>query len=245
MSQMLTLKQHAYDFIRQKLERGECDPGGRLSDDALAKEIGVSRSPVREAISQLASEGLVEHRPRCGAFVRVPDRQEIAELYEAREALEGFAAARVAEQIEPHQQQILDQHHDRLRELLVGQSATPSADVRTSLADAFLTMDLEFHAALLRIANNNKIIQLVRDFQILTRGFHQTNLALNTSRYHKTLEEHEQILEAIRARDPLAAKQAMESHLRSARLSVLRGYTSDACALQEATVGMQESSPQT
>jgi len=61
---MLALKQHAYKLIRKKLESGDIRAGSRLSDDALAREIGISRGPIREAISQLASEGLVEHKPR-------------------------------------------------------------------------------------------------------------------------------------------------------------------------------------
>lgn len=66
MEPLLTLKQHAYNFIQERLRSGAVLPGARLSDDSIAKEIGVSRSPVREAISQLANEGLVELNPQRG-----------------------------------------------------------------------------------------------------------------------------------------------------------------------------------
>src|SRR5580704_7630282 len=109
-----TLKQHAYKLIRKRLLSGSLPPGGRLSDDALAKELGISRSPVREAISQLTSEGLVEYRPRSGAYVRVPEPRELAEWYETRIALEGFAVMRAAERITEPQLSELAQLSDEM-----------------------------------------------------------------------------------------------------------------------------------
>ena len=77
---MPTLKQRAYRYIRQAMSEGVLSAGDRLSPAALAKEIGISHIPVREAISQLYSEGLVEQLPRRGAFVRRPGREELVEL---------------------------------------------------------------------------------------------------------------------------------------------------------------------
>ena len=81
-----TLKQRAYEYIRRQLLNGELSPGSRLCNRTLAEQIGMSFIPVREAISQLASEGLIEHRPRLGAFVLDPSREQIEELYDFREA---------------------------------------------------------------------------------------------------------------------------------------------------------------
>ena len=97
----LTLKQHAYEVIRTKILSGVLKPGSRLSDELLARELGISRSPVREAISQLASEGMVDYRPRTGAYVKGPDRCELEELYEIREPLERYAARKAAAGISP------------------------------------------------------------------------------------------------------------------------------------------------
>ena len=93
------LKKLAYDHIRMNLFNGNLSPGMLLSPVTLAKEIGVSHTPVREAISQLESEGLVEQLPRVGARVKVIDRRELEELFDLREMLEGGAAAKAAERI--------------------------------------------------------------------------------------------------------------------------------------------------
>src|SRR5271169_1260355 len=101
---MLTnLKIHAYEHIRKRLLSGDLAPGASLSPALLAKEIGISHTPVREAISQLESEGLVERLPRLGARVRLIDRRELEELFELRETLEADAAAWAAERISEEQ----------------------------------------------------------------------------------------------------------------------------------------------
>src|SRR5690242_601727 len=87
------LEQRAYDMLRDKIFTGTLRPGARLSEYAEAKALGTSRGPVREAVSRLASEGLVEKIPGVGAFVRAPaDADELREVYQFREALECAAA---------------------------------------------------------------------------------------------------------------------------------------------------------
>ena len=85
------------------LTRGDLAPGTRLVNRSLAKELGISFTPLREAINQLASEGLVEYVPGGGAFVRRLDRHQLAQLYDLREALEPFAAAEAAKHITEHE----------------------------------------------------------------------------------------------------------------------------------------------
>src|SRR5687768_18315906 len=78
--------------MRRRIIRGDIQPGEPLSELALAEEFGVSRTPVREALKQLQTEGLIEIRPRVGTFVTTPSRREITELFEMKELLEGAAA---------------------------------------------------------------------------------------------------------------------------------------------------------
>ena len=94
-----SLADKSYDYLRNKLAQGELPPGQRLVNRTLADEIGVSVIPVREAINRLASEGLVEHFPGAGAFVRKPDRQDLDNLYVLRDAVESCAAAEAARYI--------------------------------------------------------------------------------------------------------------------------------------------------
>jgi DNA-binding GntR family transcriptional regulator len=78
--------------MRRRIIAGQVEPGVNLSELALAEEFGVSRTPVREALKQLQTEGLIEIRPRVGTFVTTPSRREITELFEMKELLEGAAA---------------------------------------------------------------------------------------------------------------------------------------------------------
>ena len=88
----IPLKQKAYEYVLNKIMSGKLQPGTRLSEVAMAKEIGISPTPLREAYRQLASEGFVNYVPNSGIFVRDISATETRELYETREAIESFCA---------------------------------------------------------------------------------------------------------------------------------------------------------
>ena len=89
----------AYEQIYQAIIRGEVKPGDRLRETELAEQIGLSRTPIREAIRKLESDGIVEHQPRVGAMVKKLSQQEIVELYEMRIVIEQTAAQMAAKHI--------------------------------------------------------------------------------------------------------------------------------------------------
>src|SRR6187431_3293853 len=95
----MSLAQKAYEHLQESVLSGRLRSGTVISEAGLAKELGISRTPVGEAIRQLVREGLVEQVPRYGTIVRSIDRQELIDLYEMREALESFAAAKAATRI--------------------------------------------------------------------------------------------------------------------------------------------------
>ena len=220
----LTLKQHAYKEIFDRLMAGTVQPGGRLSDDALARELGISRSPVREAISQLSTEGLVEYRPRSGAYVKVLDRRELDELYDLREALEGHAAARAAQRIDQPALDELAQVVQGMREIALECRKTPTRMAGREMTERFLANDLQFHMAILTAAGNQRLLNTVRDLRIMTRVFgfvpveHDLKIIASTYRYHAT------VLRALVRGDGKAAQSWMVSHIRAAREVVLAGY---------------------
>ena len=96
-----TLRQQAYQHLRERILSGELGAGTQLSEPDLAKQLGMSRTPVREALRQMENEGLLDYAPRFGAMVRVPDRDELSDMYAVREALESYAAAEAAAKIKP------------------------------------------------------------------------------------------------------------------------------------------------
>ena len=111
------LKRRAYDHIVAKLVTGELPPGSRLSNRALGVEIGVSAIPVREAISQLQSEGLVEVQAGAGAFVPEPSYEELLDIYDLREAVECHAIGKTGGVLDEDTLAELAEHLDAMAEV--------------------------------------------------------------------------------------------------------------------------------
>ena len=113
----MSLAEQAYRHIRSKLSNGTFVPGEQLVNRVLATEIGVSVIPVREAINRLATEGLVEHVPGSGAFVRQADGQQLNDLYVLRDAVESCAAGEAAANITVFQLEALESILDEARKI--------------------------------------------------------------------------------------------------------------------------------
>src|SRR5579859_2034234 len=151
----VNLKQRAYEHIRQNLLAGRYQPGSALSAVALAKEIGISQTPVREAISQLETEGLVEQLPRLGMRVKVIDRRELEELFEIRELLESGAAARAAERTGTaaiaQLENLCDQFHTLSRQF---RDVAANKEDFEPIAERLVVNDVAFHLTLFTAADN-------------------------------------------------------------------------------------------
>jgi DNA-binding GntR family transcriptional regulator len=219
-----TLKQHAYQVIRDKLLQGSLKAGTRLSDDVLAQEMGISRSPVREAITQLASEGLVEHRPRTGAFVKQPDRRELEELYEIREALEQYAVRQAALRIGAADLARLRELCDEMRGFVRECRKAPMAVAPPDLVQRFLANDLAFHTVLVGAAGNQRLTKLLTDFKILIQVFGFVPVEHDARVLATTCRAHGHIARAVAQHDARAAGLWLGRHIRAAKRIVLAGY---------------------
>lgn len=224
MDAMLTLKQHAYNFIHERLRSGAVLPGARLSDDTLAREIGISRSPVREAIGQLANEGLVELTPRKGAFVRSPSREEMRQGYEARLALEAFVAGLAAERATDADIAELQKINDRLRSTVEACRQRPSKVADKRLLDRFLKADLDFHEKILGIVGNQKIIEMVHTCKVIAWVFAHVSMEHDLRLMADTYRQHSSVLRAIRKHDSTAASRWMNYHIERSMQAVLSRY---------------------
>lgn len=202
----------AYQRLLENIRTGELGPGARLRETELAERLGVSRTPVREAIRQLEADGLVVHVPRFGATVRSLDYAEIMELYEMRVVLEGTAAryaARSASEAE-------------LAEL-----AAINADMARSADDplAVFNLNREFHLTLLDAAKNRFLVKAAATLQKTLFILGPSTLT-ERERAAEAFEEHERLLAALRAREPETAEKIMRAHMEAAhrnRLRQLRG----------------------
>jgi len=223
-----TGRDRAYQHIRRKLAEGVFPVGMRLSPAALAREIGVSHTPVREAISQLQSEGLIIYRAHRGAFVKGPDRQDLLDLIEVRTVLECHAAAMAARRISAGQLQELREQRDALCRLAEAFRVPPGSDLHELLTE-WLAVDLAFHMVLLRAAGNRRVISVVEETHVVKQmfGYHSEPPEARTDPAEyaaKNLRVHEDIYEAVRQRDPKAARHAMAAHMRRSRKNLMTGF---------------------
>ena len=197
----------AYRQLLDEIREGRLMPGDRLRETELATRLGVSRTPIREAIRQLETDGLVAHVPRIGASVRQLDYAEVMELYEMRAVLEGTAArlaARAASEVEMQELIVLN---DQLAE--AGNS--PEA----------ARLNRIFHATLLDAAKNRFLSRSMLSLQkaLLILGPSQLS---NTARSAEAVEEHRRIMVALAARDGAAAEVEMRAHIEAAQRMRIR-----------------------
>jgi DNA-binding GntR family transcriptional regulator len=217
-----TQKERAYRYLRERFENGELKPGDRVSDLALSREIdGVSRTPIREALNQLASEGLIEFIPHRGAFVRRPDLREIEEFYELRELLEGHAASRLAAAPDPVALAELEKRVDEMASM-VDDLKSGDDSLSTEATRRQRRLDLEFHRILLEACGNCRLSRIVEDSRVLARPFEAMETRMWPASLRSATREHAAILEAIQAGDSERARHAMTSHIHSSLGNVRR-----------------------
>ncbi len=224
----ITQREIAYRLIRQQLVEGRLRPGVRLSPTALAREIGISHIPIREAITQLQSEGLVLHVAHRGSFVKGMDRQELVDTMEIRTVLECHAAAKAARRISASQLEDLKQKWERLREIALSFDVPPGTNLRDLLAQ-WLLADLAFHMSIFKAAGNARAIRVLQDTRSLTQMFgrrtdHPAAWANPAGFAEDNLRVHQDVYEAICRHDSKGARRAMSIHMRVARKNVLARY---------------------
>lgn len=210
----------AYEHIRNKLILRELPPGERVRYGPLGEQIGMSATPVREAIGRLASEGLVDLVPQAGAVVKRLTRSDAVEVFEMREAIEPFAAAKAAQLIGMHQLRSLQESIDGIAQLLTQAIAEPQ--VR-----AFDEADLAFHLTVLRSAENGRMLKIMSDYHVLTAIIGVQRHAYSPDVIAMTVDDHAAILDGLKRRDGVAARSAMLTHIRNSRQLTLSGIESN------------------
>jgi DNA-binding GntR family transcriptional regulator len=204
-----SLREEALATIKQGILDARYPPGSLLSENQLADELQISRTPVREALRELAGSGLVRILPQRGIVVSELSMQDIVEVYQLREQLESFAASAAAERITAEQgDALLADHRDALRHMEAG---------RLKLAyDSSVLM----HARIIELAKNGRLVQFMRQLSDQVHRFGL--LTLRHGRAKVALAEHGHIIDAIIRHAPEEAEALMRRHLRSDRDMALR-----------------------
>ncbi len=204
-----SLQELAYSRLRSYITHGALPPGASLREEELSRHLGVSRTPLREAIRRLAEEGLVEVLPYRGARVVRLDTAQMEELFEAREALEGMAARLAAERMPAEQiRRVRRRLQSRLRE--VGRRPT-----------AYHPPRLDFHLEILQGAGNRTLAILAERLYARMALFRALSGAFG-ERAYPAAREHLEILAAIARRDARAAERLMRRHIRRSRENLRR-----------------------
>lgn len=207
--------------LREAILDGVLPAGHPLAEIQLADVFGRSRTPIREAILKLESEGFAERYPRRGLVVAQITREEALELYAVREMLDGLSARLAALGILPAELERLGWLNERLR-----------AAVDNDDRNAMVQLNLEFHEAICSASRNSLLQEFMRHIherQTWARRLEQTTMAF-PGRGLEAVAEHEALIEAIRSRDPDAAERLARDHTsraRQIRMNMIRSAADD------------------
>ena len=219
-----TLKRRAYDIIQTKLLEGELRAGDMVSEQALANEIGISRTPVREAIGQLQSEGLFDKKPRSGTVVRLPDCHELSDLYDVREALESHAAGKAATLLKRDDLVALSRLHSVLKALAKEMKTQRLEYLNEAMLHRFFKADIGFHLLIVRATHNARALQIVSEFRVIQRVFEYERMAHGPRLVESAVAQHGAILDALKNGKSKAAHDAMAQHIRSSKEYAMQSF---------------------
>lgn len=205
----------AYDYILQRITSGQIAAGDPLSEIPLANEIGVSRTPVREAINQLVAEGILQEIPGRGAGLAEPTKRDIIELYELREALEVYSVGQSAKRgIRDKELETLGKLVAEVRECRQLLESSGKKVLTGELLKRFVNADLRFHVLLLESAGNERIAKLGGDTRLLIRIFTMRREHHTAPLLEQIHSYHHGILEAVRAGNAPEAMRLLGEHIR-------------------------------
>jgi DNA-binding GntR family transcriptional regulator len=218
------LRELAYDYIRTKLLEGRIPPGTRISSRALAREIGVSFIPGREAIAQLASEGLVDHEAGVGTFGTRVGHDDLRELYELREALELHAVTYAAQRIDDAGIAEMNGWNDALEQIARRRRDDPITQGDDEDLAAWHKADIELHLSLLRAAGNARLVRAVKDLRVLTQVFRAQRMLRPIEDLEHACEQHRGLIDALARHDAEKARSLLSEHIRFGCKNALEIY---------------------
>lgn len=189
------------DRLRSEIYRHALQPGDPIDEMALCERYGISRTPLREALKVLNSEGLIELIPRKGSFVRNMEVDELNELFPVMAVLEGLCAREAVENCTTEDLKNLDEMHRKL------ETYAASGDI-----DNYYETNFEFHQAVQDLSGNRTLQRIIGDLRKILRLARHMQLTI-PGRLQESIEEHRQIMLAFRKHDPDLADQNMQAHL--------------------------------
>ncbi len=195
------LDQKAYEIIKSMIINREILPGDKIPQEKLAKDLGISRTPLVNALKYLEHDKLVEAKPRRGFFVRLFTIQEMVSIFELREVLEGLAARRAASHITPTEV-------DRLQRFFAGFPQSGAiGDLR-----AYAREDRAFHNFILEVSAREFLKSMLETYNIISFSYQVVSSEGLIRPPEETIKEHMKVITAISDRAPFEAEKLMRQH---------------------------------
>ncbi|NLD19520.1 MAG: GntR family transcriptional regulator [Clostridiales bacterium] len=195
------LREMVYEELKMQILTGAIVPGTRMMEVELADEMGVSRTPIREAIRKLEKEGLVVIEPRRGAYASQISTEDMVEILEVRQNMEGLAAYFAASRMTPQQMSELKDVSNKYNKA-----------VSEGSMENMIKYDTRFHRIIVESCNNKILVQMIEQLQELVLRFRYIYYD-NFRRAENMPEEHLRILQAIESRDTDAARKMADVHI--------------------------------
>ncbi len=195
------LREIVYEELKRQIMIGEIPPGTRMMEVELADDMGVSRTPIREAIRKLEKEGLVSIEPRRGAYASEVSIKDMVDVLEVREFLEGMAAGLASKRITEEETEAIKHAVEAYREA-----------VESGATEEIIEEDEIFHKLIVDCSGNKTLIQMINQVQELALRFRYIYYE-DFSRYQNMPDEHQEILDAVLSGDPEVARKAADEHV--------------------------------
>ena len=205
-----SLSDQAFGAIANAITQGTIKPGSRIKEATIARDLGISRGPLREAIRKLESQGLVERRQNLGAYVIQLSLEDLDDLFQMREVLEGRAAGLAAIRIDDASLEQLTEMLARHRSQTVAMGRYPH-----------LTTDDDFHFTIIRHSGSRRLFNTICSELYLQIRLYRIRSASRAGRAEMALNEHRDIVEALASRSSARAEEAMRAHIASARKNLM------------------------
>ena len=205
------LKNVAYDYLLDAITSCELKPGQAIVEQDISDKLGISRTPIRDALKQLESEGLVRHFPSRGTFVTNITVQDVDEIFQLRELFEITALKNAIHSITEEE---LDYIEERLRYL------DDKRSEESPTKETFYNSDRELHALIMKYSGNSRMIKFHKTLEVQLEQLRRIS-AMTPMRLVKSRQEHLDIIYALRTRDLANATRALLLHLQNIKTSTL------------------------
>jgi DNA-binding GntR family transcriptional regulator len=205
-----SLNEAAYSIIREKILHGGFELGSRIREDALAEEISISRTPVREAINRLVADGIIIKKAQRGLYLIDPDPEQIQDHIDIRISLEKLAVRKCIERATDEDIATISNSLDAFEKALQQKDY-----------DACNELDGEFHSLIAQMSKNNRLMSLLNDLSVFFQLVRSEEKRSHPQKKNMcTLKEHRRIAKAIKNRDISAAKEAVEANIQTMRTNL-------------------------